>query len=283
MIKTNLNHAKRYDFSDILDFVKYATEGPKPEDERCSREGGSSRNRWCGGTWDDAVKQATTGNPEMVKRFFEGVNVISAMIEDERVGEIRDVTGEYFDVADFLSGEPEVFRRKEMGEQKPVIPVYANFSMHCEIDPEVIRNRGCGIISLCDELSKNGFIVDLHLVVACRNVYPIGKCYTNIKVCVDPLDLDTAAFIIANPLCLRRVWFGFLEHALNRTYCGGYGSPIEYDLQDVFETGISGFYFTSSTHSKFRSENYRTLETTKTHILEMIEKFKESPEQVVLG
>lgn len=284
MIETNLDHAKRYDFFDILDFVKYATEGPKPENERCSRkESSESYNKWCGGTWSDAVKQATMGNPEMVKQFFEGVNVIRAMIEDERPGEFRDVTGEYFDVADFLSGEPEVFRRKDKVEQKPVVPVYANFSMSCGVEPEIIRNRGCGVIALCDELSNSGFIVDLHLVEACRNVFPIGKCYTNIKVSIDPLDLDTAAFIIANPLCLRRIWFGFLEHATNRTSCGGYGSLIEYDLQDVFEAGVSGFYFTSSAHSVFRKKNYRTLDSTKAHILAMIEEFKESPEQVVLG
>lgn len=283
MIKTTVkkNCASRFDFSDIIDFVQYATEGPEPESYRKSRD--TNNIQWAGGSWEDAVKQATTGNPEMVNRFFDGVNILSAMIEDEREGEIRDVTGEYFDVADFLSGEPEVFRRKEMGEQRPVVPVYANFAMHCDIDPHIIMNRGCGIVELCDELSNSGFIVDLHLVEACCGVYPIGKCYTNIKVGIDPLDLDTAAFIIANPLCLRRIWFGFLEHATNQTSCGGYGRPIEYDLEDVFETGISGFYFTSSTHFKFRQSNYETLEATKTHIMKMIEEFKASPDNVVIG
>lgn len=269
------------EFSDILDFLEYAEGAPVDGHSHTN-----PKEKWCGGTWDDAVTQARLGNPKLVKSLFDGVNVLNAMIEHEQRGEIRDVTGEYFDVADFLSGEPEVFRREEFGDSRQVVPVYANFAMNYSVNVTAIKNRGCGIIALCDELSKSGFIVDLHLCQGARPGWGDGfdkKYYTDIKVALDPLDLDTAAFIVANPLCHRRLWFAMLEHATGQTSCGGYGSPDEYDTSDVFSEGLSGFYFVSSNHSLYRESNFATMESTKDHILEMIDSFKQSAEQVILG
>lgn len=263
-------------FDDILDYVEYANAVPDKNYSKTNDDDG-----WCGGTFDDAVKQATTGNPDLVKDFFDGVNVIAAMIEEEKTGEIRDVTGEYFDVADYLSGEPEVFRRDEFCERKPVVPVYANFSMHGDISTEIIKNRGIAITALCDELSKSGFIVDLNVVHAVS--YCGKKYYTKIHLQNDPLDIDTLAFCVANPLCLRRLNFAKLERVTGEHICLGYGRPSEYDFQEIFDIGLSGFYFTSSGHKVFRSSYYNSLENAKNHVLGMIEKFKDSAEQVILG
>lgn len=265
-------------FEDVIEFAEFANTVPAGN---YSKKDTYDRIEFTGGTYADAIKQATTGNPELVTELFDGVNVLEAMIEEEKVGEIRDVTGEYFDVADFLSGEPEVFRREEIGFQKPVVPIYATLSMYCGISNKMIKNRGCAIVALVDELSRSGFIVDLNLVVGLRHD---GKnYYAKIKVRTDPLDIDTVAFIIANPLCFRRLCFSFLELSSGESYCGGYGFPIEYDLSEIFSTGLSGFYFVSSSHSEFRSDNYRTLESAKAHILGMIEQFKESASQIILG
>ena len=266
----------KIEFDDILEYAEYADEVPEGNESRTM-----SNNAWCGGTFQDGIDQAKTGNPELVKQFFDGANILAAMIEEEKIGEIRDVTGEYFDVADYLSGEPEVFRRDEYGDRKPVVPVYANFTASCGVKAEHIVNRGCAIVALCDELSKAGFIVDLHVVEASE--WRGTKYYTKINIANDPLDLDTMAFTIANPLCLRRLWFAVLEHLTNRSECGSYGTPAEYDLQEIFDTGLSGFYFTSNRHKAYSKEHYDTLEHAKEHILDMIQQFKESAEQVILG
>ena len=277
MIEREIDHnSKLYEFSDIIDFAEYAEAIP---DHYNAKE--EEDTEWAGGTWQEALAQARTGNPELVKQLFDGVNVINAMIEEEKIGEIRDVTGEYFDVADYLSGEPEVFRRDEYGERKPVVPVYASFSMNCNISNDIIRNRGCAIVALCDELARSGFIVDLNLVHAAG--YRNRKYLTKIHVGIDPLDLDTVAFIIANPLCQRRLWIAAMERYTNDPHPGGHGSPTEYDLSEIFNTGLSGFYFVSSGHHLFSGSNFRSLETAKDHVLKMVERFKEKAEQVILG
>ena len=266
------------EYADLGDWVEFAEGGPK---DGYSRTLDRDMIEFSGGTWDDAIKQAKTGNPELVTDMFEGVNILSAMIEQEKVGEIRDVHGEYFDVADYLSGEPECFRRDEYGDRRQVVPVYANFAMNCSVSNDAIRNRGCSIIALCDELSRSGFIVDLHLVTA--NEYNRKKYYSDIKVGLDPLDLDTAVFIVANPLHYRRLWFAVLERLENRSNCGGYSHPSEYDLPEIFESGVSGFYFVSSNHGKYNQNNYKTLEAAKDHVMHMIDEFKQLAEQVILG
>lgn len=264
------------EFDDIIEFADYANEVPE-----CNHSKKNNDNKWCGGTFEDAMTQAKTGNPELVKKLFDGVNVIESLINEEKIGEIRDVTGEYFDVGDYMSGEPEVFRRDEYGPQKPVIPVYANFSMSCNISTRAIINRGSAITALVDELQQSGFIVDLVLVEVCN--HEGKKYYSKIRVATDPVDLDTVAFIIANPLCLRRLWFGVLENITDQTDCDGYGIPSEYDLPDLFSKGISGFYFTSSGHSAYRGENWLNLRSAKEHIMDMIDQFKKNPAQVILG
>ena len=266
----------RIEFDDILEYAEYADEVPQDNESRTL-----SDNAWAGGTFQDGIDQAKTGNPELVKQFFDGANILAAMIEEEKIGEIRDVVGEYFDVADYLSGEPEVFRRDEYGDRKPVVPVYANFSCSWNVNPKHIVNRGCAIVALCDELSKAGFIVDLHVVEACE--WRCTKYYTKINIANDPLDLDGLAFLIANPLNLRRLWFAMFERLNNESDCGGYGSPSEYDLQEIFDTGLSGFYFTTNMHQAYKPSNYDTLEHAKDHVLDMIQRFKESAEQVILG
>ena len=277
MLKEDISKSQvRHTFDSILEFADYANTVPDSNYSKTNRDDG-----FTGGSFQKAMDQAVSGNPELVNRVFDGVNVIRAMIEEDYAGEIRDVTGEYFDVSDFMSGEPEVFRREEYKDSRPVVPVYASFSMNCGISKRAIENRGCAIVALCDELSHSGFIVDLHCVHAVY--YSEKKYYTKIKLCTDPLDIDTMAFIVANPLCLRRLWFAALENYTGKSHCHGYGFPCEYDLDDIFSSGVSGFYFTSSNHGAFDVENYSSLTKSKEHIIGMVERFKANPCHVILG
>lgn len=273
---TSSEKMMQVEFEDILEYAEYADKVPSHYYAKADGDNG-----FAGGSFEDAMQQAKTGNPELVKSLFDGVNILEAMIQEERKGELRDVTGEYFDVGDFLSGEPEVFRRDEYGPQKPVVPVYANFAMNCNTRNSVIKNRGCAIIALCDELVKSGFIVDFNAVDVAD--YKGRKYYTKIKVRLDPLDIDTAAFILANPLCKRRLWVAAFELYVDNPDPWGHGSPAEYDLQEIFSTGLSGFYFVSSNHAVFNQSNFSSLKNAKKHVLSMIDKFKTSAEQVILG
>ena len=264
-------------FDSTLEYAEFS--GKCPEDAT-ARKSSAEKNRWSGGTYKQAQEQVRSGNPELVQRMFEGTEIVNSLIESEKNGEIRDVTGEYFDVSDFLSGEPEVFRRQENDGTKPVVPVWVNFGMLCDIEPETIINRGSAIVALVDELQTNGYIVDLRVVKGTDHF--LGKIYCDIKLRTDPVDLDELAFLIANPLNLRRIWFGCLE-SWRQTSMWSMGSTVEYDLEEWFESGLSGFYFVGSSHRLFKESNYSSIENAKDHIMQMITQVQESAEQVILG
>ena len=272
------NMVTHFRFDNTLEYADYSAKCPKDCE---ARNISKICIRWSGGTYEQAQEQVRTGNPELVKRLFEGTDIVNALIEADKKGEIRDVTGEYFDVADYLSGEPEVFRRQENEGTKPVVPVWINFGMMSDVEPQTIVNRGSAIVALVDELQSNDYIVDLRVVKGTQHSW-LGKIYADIKLRTDPVDLDELAFLVANPLNMRRMWFGVLE-SWQQKELAFMGATIEYDLDELFETGLSGFYFVGSRHRLFEESNFRSLENAKAHIMQMINSFKESAAQVILG
>jgi hypothetical protein len=264
-----------FEFDSVADFVEYSSKGPENGDSRAEY-----LTKIAGGTWEQALEQAVTGNPELVQEIAYKVGNIEGMIEKDAPGWIRDVTGDFFDVADFLSGEPEVFRREEMSEVKKVVPVYANFGMSHNISNDVIKNRGCAIIALVDELQRAGFIAELSLVFGSR--YNGISRYIKINISQDPADLDAAAFVLANPMCLRRVYLAFLERECNRRNCSGYGCPIEFPVEKINGTEeLGGINFGSSSSGFFDERDYYDLETAKDHVETLITEFAENPGKLV--
>lgn len=266
-------------FDGLLDFAEYADGVSKQNFSKNNME-----NRWSGGTFEDAMRHARTGNPELVKNLFEDVRILEGLLEEDGLMTVRDVIGDYFDVGEVISGEPECWRREEYALQKPVIPVFASFGMNGRIDKDVIMNRGAAIVALVDSLEKQGFIIDLHLESSTR--YAMTRYYDSIKIKTDPIDLDAMAFIIANPLCLRRLKLAVLERVTGKKTCQGghYGFPINYDTSRILtDSELSGFYFTCSNNSNFSENNYKTLEAAKNHIIGMMESFRSNPNQVIIG
>lgn len=264
-------------FDDILDFADYANKVPEDNWSKIRDD-----HEWCGGSFEDAMKQAKTGNPELCQKIFDDVKIIEALIKDDKKADIRDVTGEYFDIGTVLSNEPECWFRKEINGQKPVIPIYASFGMLSSVDVDLITTRGAAIVALIDELEQNGFIVDLHLE---KSTEYRGHIYHySIDVRTDPIDVDTIAFIIANPLCQRRLSFAVLENITNQDCCSGYGYSVNYDPKRILQNSdLSGFYFCCSSSQYFRNSNYESLEAAKKHIMNMLEMFKNNAAQVIFG
>ena len=276
-----------YTFYGIGDYVDFAESNTYWNRGSSSHSTSRDSTSFAGGSYNEALKQAAKGNPELVKEFYDKVDVINAMIDGEGDAYSRDVTGEFFDTGDFLSGEPECWWKNDSvyGARK-VVPVYANISMCAGVSNSVIRNRGCAIVALCDMLQRQRFIVDLNIVMGKEASWMGGngrRLFQRVIVHTDPIDLDMVAFIIGNPLFYRRLQFSVTEIYAERSHPAGYGTPCEYQLEDIFDSGLSGFYFTSSNHSTFSSDKYRTPERAKDHVLSMIEEFKQNEKQVIFG
>lgn len=280
MKKTILgNNCFLFEFVSVSDFVEYSSNGPK---FGYSRDASRSSCKFSGGTWQQAVEQSITGNPELVKEIVYGVECISGVIDREAPEWIRDVEGDYFDVADYLAGEPEVFRKQEDSGSKKIIPVYASFAMGSSISNSVIKNRGCAIIALVDELQKSGNIVELNLVFG--SLYNGKTRYIKINIAQDPADLDAAAFVLANPLCLRRIYLAFLETEEKKESCGKYGHPVDFAIELIYgDCEVPGINFVGSCSFDFFSFNYSSMKAAKEHVKDMISEFITNPKRIVRG
>lgn len=263
---TSKNGEKFFEFSSVTEFAVY-TDKHKLEGSNGANEKNSSG--YCNISYKDALKQARKGNPELVKEMFEGFNLASEILSEGRTDYIRDVEGEFFDVGDFLSGEPEYAFRQVQVEQKPVVKVLVNFGVNCRWSDTELINRGRAIVALCDCLQQTGHIVELNIGLNCER--SDGDGYGNIhfkmNMEANPIDLDALAFVIANPGCLRRLYFVLYEYAIQKNISYGYGKPQKLD------TNGYDLAFNSQQHG-----DYSTLNDAKQVVVRMIEKYTKARE-----
>jgi hypothetical protein len=242
---------KTKEFYSIAEFAEYANRTPANAYSRTYE-----KDSFCPSDFDTALQDATTGNPEYVRDIFAGAEVMSQDVSDEISGYHRDVEGQFFDVADVMSGEPEHWWAEDHAPARKVIRITAMIGMSCNAETSDINNRGAAIVSLCDEFQKQGAIVELTLVKAV--IYNGRKYIATIHVPTNPLDIDAVAFAVANPAANRRLGFAYLEVESGKRNCLSYGqttSCVE-DGQD--------FIFPPIMH---HGGNWLTLDTAKRRVL----------------
>jgi hypothetical protein len=285
------NETKRdiYEFESVIEFAEFVDANVKESHSRSCPPSSFDNHQ----SWDDAIRRASIGNREDVKKLFDNLTIWNDLRRDSAQQEVRDVSGEYFDVAEYLSGEPECFRAMTVQEcGKPVIPLMINCSMAYNIKAEEIINRGTAVVALCDELESQGYIIDMKVVFASQahgmrqaNGYPNrnGRHYTSVKIQNRPLDIDGLSFCVINPAFLRRLYLGLLEYSYGLRSIAGVTSVRDYDLSGtVFDDDYPGFYF-QALWSWSDARKYSTLESSKEHVLSMVDKFNENPQVQVAG
>lgn len=289
-----------FEFDSICEYASYVDSNLPQESD--TRTYGDNRNKgqgssWSWQSWDDAMKSAQNGNREYVQNLFDRLEIMEGSVMGNAFEEIRDVAGEYFDVGDVLSGEPECFRRMEAREVKPVIPVYVNFTQSVSASADDIMNRGTAIVAMCDTLEKEGYRVELNIICAVRYIDILGGNKTieenvgkshrilfKVDMSNDPLDMDGISFALINPSFFRRLFFGLM--GLVSGYNGNVGAyyaidEFEGDDMDLigYEKDSGGIYF-GSDWIVTDSRRFKDIEAAKKHVLGVVEKYKESPEKL---
>lgn len=228
--------------SDMLELIKPTNIGNH------SRDNSYSRVDFSGGTWEEMIKQSTYGNVDLVDKMSAKLDNLMLGFTSESSEDVKDVYGDYFCVSEFLSGEPEHFRRSDIGKgRRALVDIIVNIGMNCGVDNDTIKNRGCIAVALYNALMSSGAIVNISLTDIC--LYGRKKYRTNINIPTNPVDLDEFSFVVANPMCHRRALFAVLEHLTGMSNCGSYGEPIDI----VPEEGVDNLciYFSSANHSAF--------------------------------
>jgi len=213
-----------------------------------NRENSHARNYdepdFCKLDWQKSVELLERGWPEGSRKIETKVGqILTALGDREGFGIERDITGDYLDVADFLSGEPECFHKivlQERPEQE--VEVHVNISYSCGVKKECVFNRGAVITAVLDELRKHYFVrVVVHMG---GRDFSGSQKWDNIdfRIHFDTSNLYSRsffAFMCANEAVLRRLDFSLVEHYEDKDYISGYGMPFSFTKKtDIPENAV---------------------------------------------
>jgi hypothetical protein len=126
-----------------------------------------------------------------------------------------DVAGEVPDVAAYCAGECEHMMTFEPDEENhaPVVRIMFDGCYDGKTKTGQIENQGIALLSCIDALERTGRNVELIWSGASKNRDRTMAycCDVTIKQAGEHFDVDRAAFALAHPSMLRRMWFACAE------------------------------------------------------------------------
>lgn len=210
-------------------FVDFATNRIRKTTFESSRTGSPS---WTG-TADitEAVNLASNGWSEGSSKANKLSNAlvdrIASMVEAPFIQ--YDVTGSDFDVAAYLTGEPEhwyTLESKLENRDGKVFKIVFNGSVSAGVDTNVITAKGAAVSALVQILEITGNKTEIELVYTAQGYGQPFETIIPLKAAGQPLDLDRVIFALAHPSNFRRLVFSCWEGCLEfESYGTGYGSP----------------------------------------------------------
>ncbi|QBN17792.1 DUF7192 family protein [Flavobacterium nackdongense] len=224
-------------FDDLYDFQSYAF---RQSNARIRSSRGYATS-WSGGLdWKESKKLALTGWQDglvEVDKFQARVNelITSKIIRHKPV---YAVAGNYIDIGNYLSNDPECFITKEYDEnnqQGKIITIVCSISFSAGISPEIIIQRGAMICALVDAIEYAGYRAEVVCNDASSNS-PWDRDGNNkevgwfeidvtIKKANQPLNRIELAFCLAHPAMLRKLMFSIAEIEGWSDYATNYGYP----------------------------------------------------------
>lgn len=266
-----------YTFDNVVEMAEFANKAPSSYYAKKERMAG-----FCELSFAEAYAKALNGDAKMTKLFDDQLKELKTLIMYEREGRIHDVTGECVDIGAYLTGMPECFIRRHPQPEKPHIKVVVNMSFSSSVSQTSINNRGAGIVSLVDELQDRGYHVNL--ILGRRVYYWFNKrkkdLQVNVSIRCDPIDISEIAFA-STVSFTRRLGFACTEIYLGEADPIGHGSPR--DMYIDLEDDEKAIVFVSSSNDNFYERNYMSLESTKNHILSMIDEIANGEKNLVYG
>lgn len=192
-----------------------------------------------------AVWRKPSSRPGMVGRRAVGTcSERLRLAMDRLVGQCHDVwavpghAGDEVDIDAYLRGQPEQMIGYQLchDQQGKQATMLVNCSLPSRVSAECIMRRGGALYAAIEALRADGYSLGLTMAEASCPDFARQVAGVEYRVPVvhpgDYLDVDTAAFCLANPAFLRRGVFAVNEHessALRREMGfhreGGYGTP----------------------------------------------------------
>ena len=194
-------------FDNITDLVNYSI----GEFSACGVSHEPGRKFFGTHDWEVMMKLFSTGYRAGLREIASRVEIIEANAERVTSQYEKQETGILFDVAEVLEGTPECWLNFTEEPVRDVVKIYVDVAMSAAATDECKLNRGAAIISLVDQLSESGKIVELYATMSSDVV--VGELYTYIqcRLNTQPLDMDQLGFLFSHISSTRRLFWAVRE------------------------------------------------------------------------
>ena len=196
-------------FDNITDLINYST----GEFSACGVSHEAGRPFFGTRNWEDMMKLFSAGYRDGLREISSRVEVIEANAQRVTSQYEKQETGILFDVAEVLEGTPECWLNFTEEPVRDVVKMYVDIGMWSGITEDQKLNRGAAIISLVDQLSESGKIVELYATMSSEKMSSTDTLYTFIqcRINTQPLDMDQLGFLFSHLSSTRRLFWAVRE------------------------------------------------------------------------
>jgi hypothetical protein len=196
--------------------------------------------------WDEGERAVKT----ISKALFDKI-----ALHVEREYPVMDVEGAEIDIALFLDGEPECWRRMESVTQenagRRIIKLVLNMSTSAGVSSASMMAKGAAVTALAELLEFAGHGVEI-VVTDGMSGWGDGAFqafnFITIKHADQPMDVNRMAVALAHPGMLRRLGFSVMEHwplDVQRAIGvgGGYGMPTDVEKEEQGDVYVGRSFY----------------------------------------
>lgn len=228
-------------FDSMADYWRAAVDGLNTSGDR--QEDRQSRTPSMGKKWtgtdsfEEAERLARFGWEEGTASIGKLAARITARIGERTKVEhmVRDVEGEFPDVAAYLDGVPESMIKFEDEDKQlcgRIVRLSVNAATSSGVGAEIIARRGAVVVALADAIERSGHLAEITFRMDAVCYSKDMAIQATVKKTDEPLNIARVAFALAHPAMFRRMNFAVMETCpeAKLLHCdknGSYGSPRE--------------------------------------------------------
>ena len=241
-------------FDSITELVEYTRKG---EVKECFKEAQSSVN---GGYYFTKTNSYEEAEEMLLHGWEEMATKINTKLKSMNVSKqtkqrtVYDVCGYQCSVPRYLQGVPTNMINKQTVKQKQkVINICKSIVYSAKIDADVILNESVKILHCINTLEKQGYRVNLNIIIYCLKRNTHNVCTIKIKDASQKLNVKQIAFPLVHPSMLRRIFFRVEEIAeeYGSSFVLGYGIPGDVLNNEAIKEELKGsYYFPSFVNEK---------------------------------
>lgn len=242
---------ERHTYYSLDDFAEVARSQMSTEMGRKRMERNEDRDKWTGGSLEQAFEWISQGWEEGLQEAMPLVDSALKLVDQEfdypEFTSNYDVSGCEVDVSRFLAGVPENMLEYELtpvSKVGKVITLCASVMYSSGVSVQQCLKRGAAITALATALQRCGHEVELWADFTCGEPFShtskvVASTRVLVKGCHDVVDPSRIAYAYANPTFLRQLlfleWLSMPADVKKAVDIGGcYGNPQDciHDLPD---------------------------------------------------